>query len=323
MSAGLFRSLKRKRAVVIYAEKNANCMVILLLGMDCYYLTMQRLLPLLILLIFLSVLPIGCARFEDRPLNPVNTALRIDARSLSNPALLAFINSVISHKSSVPLKNWDIDHLTLAAMYYHPDLALARAQVETADAATITAAQRPNPNFTLSPTWISNLASSVAPWIAASSVSIPIETAGKRDFRVARAEHLTEAARLRVVDAAWLIRARLRLALLEVYAAQEAERLLQKQLALQQQLSERLEQQRAVGEIARLDVMRAQLAFNQLQLNARTARKRMAESRVLLSTAIGLPVQALAGIALDFTPLTQPPDLKRIPVIQLRAAALH
>jgi len=283
---------------------------------------MQRIVHLT-LFTLLSLSLTGCAHFEDHPLNPADSATRIEARTLSSAGLRDFINSVLTNKTGWPPKTWDIDRLTLAAIYYHPDLALARAQAETMDAAITTAGQRPNPSITVTPTWVRNLAAAAVPWIVASSISIPIETAGKRDFRIAKAEHLTDAARLRVADTAWLIRGRLRLAMLEVYAAQEAERLLQQQLTIQQAMTERLEQQLTIGEMTRPEVIRSHLALNQLQLNLSAARKRNAESRVLLATAVGVPVDALAGIEFDFSKLTQPPDLNVIQVAKLRETALQ
>ncbi|TAN71859.1 MAG: TolC family protein [Methylobacter sp.] len=283
---------------------------------------MQRLIHLT-LFTLLSLTFTGCARFHDHPLNPVDSVTRIEARTLSSPELRDFIDSVLANKTVPSPQSWDIDRLTLAAIYYHPDLALARAQAETMAAAAITAAQRPNPNVTVSPTWISNLATAAAPWIAAGSISIPIETAGKRGFRIDKTGHLTDAARLRVADTAWLVRGRLRVAMLDVYAAQEAERLLQQQFAIQQAITERLEQQRAIGEITRPEVVRSHLALNQLKLNAGTAQKRSAESRVLLAAAIGLPVVALMNIELDFTKLSRPPALNSIFVPNLKEIALQ
>ncbi len=283
---------------------------------------MQRLIHLTLLTV-LSLSSIGCARFQDRPLNPSDSAVHIEARTLSGTALREFIESMVGHTPAWPFKSWDIDRLTLAAIYYHPDLALARAQAETADATITTAGQRPNPNISLSPTWVTNLASAAAPWIIAAYINLPIETAGKRGFRLDKTRHLTEAARLRIADAAWLVRGRLRLAMLEVYTAQEAERLLQQQITIQQAMNQRLEQQMSVGEITRLEVMRSHLALNQMKLNASASRKRNAESRVLLATAIGIPVAALAGIELDFGNLAQPPDLNLFQVANLREIALR
>ncbi len=284
---------------------------------------MPRLLLFSVLFSFLSLLPIGCAQFQDRPLKPGESVVRIESRTLIGKGLQAFIESLLGRKTVWPFKAWDIDQLTLAAIYYHPDLALARAQADSADAGTITAAQRPNPSITLTPTWIRNLATAAVPWIAASAISIPIETAGKRDFRINKTGHLTDAARLRIADAVWLVRGRLRLAMLEVFAAQEAEQLLQRQLSIQQAMTERLEQQLSAGEMSRLEVMRSHLALNQLQLNIGAARKRVAESRVMLATAIGVPVDALTGIDLDFTNLSKPPELDNIPVHNLKEIALR
>ncbi len=276
--------------------------------------------PLLSLtLSILLLLMIGCANFADRPLNPIESAVQIEARNLSSEGLQYFIESVVGHKNN----SWNLDSLTLAALYYHPDLALARALAGTADAAITTAGQRPNPNLTITPTWISNLATAAAPWIIASTLSIPIETAGKRELRVAKTEYLTEAARFRTADTVWMVRGRLRLALLEVYAAGQAGRLLQQQLHLEQSINQRLTQQLEIGEISRVEVIRGQLALNQLQLNVATAQKRLAESRVLLATAIGVPVSALTGVEFDFSQFARPPDLTGIPIAQLRSTALH
>jgi len=292
-------------------------------GTDWYPLLMHRLLFILFILPVVKLAVVGCASFQDRKLNPAESADHLQKRTLSNPELLSFIATVIGGGPVTPSKNWNVDRLTLAALYYHPDLALARAQAQSADAAIKTAAQRPNPSITISPTWVRNLATAAIPWIAATTINVPIETAGKRDFRINKSEHLADAARLRIADAAWLIRGRLRLALLEAYTAQEAERLLHQQLSLQQAINQHVEQQLAIGELSPLEVTRSHLAVNQLKLNENAARKRVMESTVLLAAAIGVPVDGLTGIQLDFSDLSSPPDLQAIPVTQLKEQALR
>jgi cobalt-zinc-cadmium efflux system outer membrane protein len=283
---------------------------------------MPRPLSLFALFVSISLSLVGCARFQDHPINPAESITRIETRTLADAKLRQFIDTILGRETIRSNPPWNLDRLTLAAIYYHPDLALSRAQAETADAAIKTAGQRLNPTITLTPTWIRNLATAAVPWIAASTVNIPIETAGKRGFRIDKTEHLTDAARLRVVDAAWLVRSRLRLSMLEAYAASEAERLLQQQFLIQQAMSLRLEQQLAIGEISQLEVTRSHLALNQLKLNERAAHKRSAESRVLLATAIGIPVDGLTGIEFDFTNLFMPPILKTVPVAKLKEQAL-
>jgi cobalt-zinc-cadmium efflux system outer membrane protein len=88
-------------------------------------------------------------------------------------------------------------------------------------------------------------------------------------------------------------------------------------------MTERLGQQQSAGDITRLEVIRSNLLLNQLQLNVSTAQKRVAESLVLLATAIGIPVDALSGIELDFTKLSIPPALDSIPVQVMKSFALR
>lgn len=260
----------------------------------------------------------ACAHFQDRPLNPAASVTQLAARNLNSSELRRFIDSAKVAKTSA----WNLDKLTLAALFYHPDMALARAQADSADAAGITAAQRPNPSLNLTPTWISNL-TAVTPWIFVSALSIPIETAGKRDFRIDKSGHLTNAAALRITDAAWLVRGRLRLAMLDVYAAQESLRLLQQQDQLEQSIDRHLQQQQAAGEIAETDLLVAQLGLRQAQLALSAGQKKLADSKALLAAAVGVPVAALAGVALDFSDFSRLPDLNAVPVTQLQGVALR
>lgn len=291
-------------------------------GTDCYPLFMPRLFILLCILTVLNLAVVGCASFQARELNPAESAAYLQNRTLLNPELLRFIETVLGESTVAPPKSWNIDRLTLAAIYYHPDLALARAQAETADAAIKTAGQRPNPSLTFTPTSVRNLATAATPWIFASMINIPIETAGKRGFRIDKSKHLSDASRLRIADAAWLLRGRLRTALLEAYAAKEAERLAHRQLAIQQTMNQRIEQQVAIGEMGLLEVTRSHLAVNQFKLNEDTARKRVEESTVLLAAAIGILVGGVTGIELDFSGLSTPPALQAIPVVKLKEQAL-
>ncbi len=266
---------------------------------------------------------IGCIQFQDRPLKADDSAFRIETRTLSSEGFRKFIEGVTGQEPDWPSPSWDVDRLTLAALDYHPDLALARAQAGSANTATMTAAQRPNPSIALLPTWVSNAAAAINPWIVVSAINIPIEALGKCQFPIDKGEHLADVANWRISDAAWVARGRASLAMLEAYAAQESERLLQRQLTIQQAMTERLEQQLAGGEITRIDVIRSHFALNQQHLNVSGARKRVVESLVMVAGAIGVPVDALSGTELDFHSLSQPPVLQTIPVNNLKDIPLR
>lgn len=265
----------------------------------------------------------GCAHYENKPLSSSQSFNRLETRTLNDQGLRHFIEAVPIKWPTTANNSWNLDRLTLAALYYHPDFALARAQAGSAEASIITAGQRLNPTITLTPTWVRNLATAAVPWIFASTINIPFETANKRGFRLNKSVHLTEAAHWRAADAAWLIRGRLRTAMLEAYAAKESGRILATQVAIQTTLTQKIEQQMKVGELGPLELSRSKLALSQIELVEKTVQKRIAESQVLLALAIGIPVEGLSGVDLDFSELAKPAALVNIPVERLKEIALR
>jgi hypothetical protein len=127
-----------------------------------------------------AVLLAGCVRYEARPLEPGRLAADMDSRSLGEPGLKAFMEKSLGHEIAPwPMPRWTPDMLTLAAMYYHPDMDLARARWGIARAATKTAAELPNPTITVSPGY-DTTTFQPSPWLASVNVDLPIETANKR-----------------------------------------------------------------------------------------------------------------------------------------------
>ena len=87
-----------------------------------------------------------------------------------------------------------------------------------------------------------NPAAGVSPWFPSVTLDVPIETAGKREYRIAQAQQLSESGRLSIASAAWQIRSTLRSSLLDYAAARQRAELLQKQVQAQQQIVTLLEQ---------------------------------------------------------------------------------
>jgi outer membrane protein TolC len=152
------------------------------------------------------------------------------------------------------------------------------------------------------------------------SLDWPIETAGKRGKRIAEAEKTSESARWNYVSAAWQIRSGVRAALLDFSAAQKHAKLLQKQFVTQNEISRRLSQRFDAGAIARFELVPAQMALNKTQLEFSGAQSKLADARLRLAQALGLPFAALAGIQLetDFSPA----NLKVLNSADARRAAL-
>ena len=155
-----------------------------------------------------------CRGRRLRPLYaaPVIAAATLDdfeARRLDSPEFIDFLGK--NAGLDRPPAAWDLAALTLVAFYYHPDLDVARAQWAAAQAGRITAGERPNPTVGILMGYNATTpASEITPWIPETALEIPIETAGKRGYRIAQAQNLSEAARLNILSAAWEVRSRLR-----------------------------------------------------------------------------------------------------------------
>lgn len=250
----------------------------------------------------------GCARYQPRPIAPQQTATALGARSLSDDGLHRFVIRAemgrTGNSHGWPLASWDLDDLTLAADYFQPDLAVARAQWGVSQAATITAGERPNPSISASGTYDTT---TPPPWIPAVSFDIPIETAGKRGDRLTQAHAQAEAARWDLVSKVWQVRAAVRAALLDVYAARETAAMLQRQERAQAEVVRLLEGQWRAGAIAAAELTPARIALDNTELALEQARGREGETRAALAAAIGLPADALRGVKLSFAGLDAAP----------------
>jgi cobalt-zinc-cadmium efflux system outer membrane protein len=246
----------------------------------------------------------GCARFQPQPLAPDRTAADFESRSLTNPDLRAFLET--NHVAGEwPRASWDLNALALVSFYYHPDLAVARARWAVADAARVTAGERPNPSVSFAPTYDTT---TPPPWILGVSFDVPIETAGKRSYRLDQAEHLSEAARWNFVSAAWQVRSRTRASLLGLYAASQTEALLSRQVAAQSNVVRLLEGQYQAGNVSEFDVTQARIALDSSRLAFQSAQSQQAGALAQLAQSLGLPVQALADARFSYAGLSDFPQ---------------
>src|SRR5258708_15708847 len=96
----------------------------------------------------------GCAvqRYRPAPIVASATASRFESRSLADPGLQSFEEQNLGRPVSPwPPKTWDLQTLSLAALYFNPTLESARARVAGTEAALVTAGARPNPSLCVSP----------------------------------------------------------------------------------------------------------------------------------------------------------------------------
>ncbi|HEY4302482.1 MAG TPA: TolC family protein [Candidatus Didemnitutus sp.] len=262
----------------------------------------------------------GCATFDFRPIDATTSAESWNRRALGDEGLHTFLAQASPRPPVTwPQLDWNLDQLTLAALYFQPSLDVARAQLEVARSAAITAGQRPNPTLNASATYDTTTR---PPWIPAISFDLPVETAGKRGHRSEAAERNAEAARWGWVDQIWQVRAGVRSNLLAVYRARRSAALLERQVSARAEVVRLLEGQLQAGAIAPTDVSLARIALRTDQLGWQQAQQAEGEALAGLAEAIGLPDSSLADVKLSFAGLEQLPPAVPARDTQLEAV-LH
>jgi outer membrane protein, heavy metal efflux system len=265
-----------------------------------------------------AMLTSGCAvwRYKAAPLEPVQTAAMLQARSLDDPHLRTFIETNLGHQlPQWPPRAWDLETLSLAAFYFNPALDAARARAEEARAAVVTAGGRPNPTLSLAP-------GIPSPYLFSLDFTIPVETAGKRGHRVQIARSLNEAARLDLADATWKVRSEVRAALLDYLLASRSLDFLRSEEQVRADELKLLEQRLAVGEIPRPDVDLARVSLSQAHLGVRTAEGQLAESKAVLAASIGISVAGLRDFEFSWPDLDAPPNVDSLPTSEIQRDAV-
>jgi outer membrane protein, heavy metal efflux system len=258
----------------------------------------------------------ACTHFQPKPLSPQASIAGFESRSLEAPGLAAFLkaNHVAAPAAGT---GWNLEALTLTAVYYQPALAEARAQLLAAQAGRITADERPNPSLSITPGYDAGVPGAVHPWIVPLSLDWPIETAGKRGYRLAQAQHLAAAARWDLVGTVWSARSRVRSALLGLYAAKRAESLLRREESTRRDTVRLLKGQLEAGNVSSYEAAEARIALDRATLARQAAAGELRQARIALAGTLGVPLRALDGAKLSFDDLQNVPlDLARPQVRQ-------
>ncbi len=259
----------------------------------------------------------ACAQYEAQPLDPSTTEAAFQARTLSDPGLIRYARSILGEAAVFPPREWNLLDLTLAAFFYHGDLAVARSQARTARARILSASARPNPDLGLDLEFGGNSPAGVSPWIGGFQLGIPIQTAGKRGLQTEVARHEARAAELAIYEKAWEVRARLRGSLVDFFFLRAQRDLANQEAEVRGDLSSLLESRLRAGaasapeaDTARLEARKAALRLLEIEGRLRTARARVASS-------MGVPLAALAGAAFTFPALENPPAEPSLPDLRV------
>ncbi|MGA0587970.1 TolC family protein [Dyella sp. KRB-257] len=258
----------------------------------------------------------GCAAVPTAPAPDLQRqAQALDARRLDDPGLAA-AEARLQLPSATDAA-WTPDRITVAAWYFDPALAQARAGARRAEADAALASQRSNPTLQLSPEKIFSGGGVGSPWTIGAALLIPLlhpgESAARRDIAAAD----TEQARDQAALALWQSRTRALGALREVLLARRAQALAQHVATAAAGYRDRVRRRVAAGASGRDAELAAELDAQRAaaDLANRTAQRGAAEHA--LAGAIGVPWSALRTVPLAWPQLQAPPAPDALPASAL------
>jgi cobalt-zinc-cadmium efflux system outer membrane protein len=241
----------------------------------------------------------GCVAYRPQVLVPEETSRQLESRDLEDEGLRGFLSKSYPDRiSEWPLKRWDLELLTGAAAYFHPDIQVARAHLRVIEAGELTAGARPNPVVGITPEYNFSAASGSPAWLPAGTIDWPIETAGKRSRRKEAAQHNTAAARYGVITAAWTVRSNLRAAWLDLGVAQRRRELLEKLSMVQEAMVKSMQERQAEGALALSELTPAALFLNRTRIDLADTLRLESESRARIAASVGIPAVSLERVTL-------------------------
>lgn len=252
----------------------------------------------------------GCVKYRPQPLDPPRAEQLFRSRSLADPGLRAFLK-----RPDWPPPRLGLNDLAAAALYFNPDLDVARAQLRTAQAAVLTAKTKPNPILSTGGGYTN---SPESPLVFHFDPAFTLITAGKRGWQILAAERAAEAARIQVAETAWRVRSRVRAAWLDYLVAMRSRDALRNEQGARAATLTIVEKRLNVGEASRPDVNLVRTALIAVAVEAQAAETAINESRAALAAAVGLP--SLDNIDTQ-APVTPPASLPLNDVV--KAGLLH
>lgn len=208
---------------------------------------------------------------------------------------------------------WTPDRITVAAWYFDPRLAQARAAAARATADATLAAQRTNPTLQLKLQNVFSGVSTGSPWTTGIALLLPLlhpgEAAARRD--VAAAD--TEAARDRAALAVWQSRSRAMAALRRTLLARQAQTLAEAAVHDRSAYLEGVHQRVLAGAEAHAPQLAAELELQRAEAELANRRALRHAAEQALAAALGVPWTALAEARLAWPQLDAPPAPSALP----------
>ena len=246
------------------------------------------------------------ARLPYKPVDLEEQAARVEFQNrAADDATLVELVRASGYEGMWPPEQWRLDTLTLLALYFNPEVDVARAQALASRASLSLAAKRSPLSVELAAEHHSREVDGT-PWTIGVAVGLPIGSGSRREARVDRATYIADAAEIEIAAVMWRVRGATRDAIVDLTACRQRARLLEKQISVRRQLVKLMQRRVDTGMLSARDLGRERTELAAAEAELAVERTRQVTAYGDLAAALGLPLETVQSLKIADDAIKEP-----------------
>jgi outer membrane protein TolC len=210
----------------------------------------------------------SCAyqEYEPAPIEANQTINNLISRDMNEPGFIEFM-----HENGIaqwPVRQWSFAEITLAALYFNPQMEAEFAEFNLSEAQALVLLQRENPVLSVPLEHHSDTSDGVSPWTIGLLFDFIFERPAKRRAKQDRAQAEIQAALVGVSESVWNLRSELKLAWIEYTSALILNDFIKDESKLLEDSHVILQRQHELGESSYFEVSNTRLEMQRLKLES-------------------------------------------------------
>jgi cobalt-zinc-cadmium efflux system outer membrane protein len=227
----------------------------------------KNLVKNILVAVYLSCMS-SCAyqEYEPAPIETNQTINNIVSRDVNEPGFKEFM-----HENGIaqwPVKQLGFEEITLAALYFNPQMEAEFAEFNLSEAQALVFLQRENPVVGVPLEHHSDTSDSVSPWLIGLLFDFVLERPAKRRAKQDKAQAEIKAALVSVSESVWDLRSKLKLAWIEYTSALLLNDFIRDESKLLEDSHIILHRQHELGESSYFEVSNTRLDMQRLKLES-------------------------------------------------------
>ncbi|RKZ49786.1 MAG: hypothetical protein DRQ48_02970 [Gammaproteobacteria bacterium] len=276
----------------------------------------------LLVAVFVSAMS-SCAfqEYEQAPIETNQTINNLVSRDVNEPGFTEFLQE--NGISQWPVKQWSFEEITLAALYFNPQIEAEFAEFSLSEAQALLLLQRENPVIGVPLEHHSDTSDGVSPWTIGILFDFIFERPAKRRAKQDRAQAEIQAALVGVSESVWDLRSELKLAWIEYTSALKLNDFIKNELKLLDDSHVILQRQHELGESSYFEVSNTRLEMQRLRLESSHHQVVVSDDYHELLVLIGLSPEKMVSQDFVMSDNETLPGVADITQLTIQNMALH